>query len=72
MGSIGVLKHTTMICAPLMGHSVEQMVGDMYKAKEEGADIVEVRLDGVKNLRPKEDLEVILKNKPLPVIIVCR
>lgn len=48
------------------------MMDDMYKAKQEGADIVEVMLDCVKNFRPQQDLEVIFKNKPLPVIIVCR
>lgn len=72
MGSLGLLKSTTMICAPLMGHSVEQMVGDMYKAKAQGADVVELRLDCIKNFKPQQDLKFLLNNKPLPVVIVCR
>ncbi|GLT60536.1 hypothetical protein SLA2020_332980 [Shorea laevis] len=55
-----------------MAESVEQMVKDMYEAKAQGADVVEVRLDHINNFKPQEELEIILKNKPLPVIIVYR
>ncbi|KAF3454389.1 hypothetical protein FNV43_RR04836 [Rhamnella rubrinervis] len=61
-----------MICAPLTAQSVEQMVSDMIQAKAQGADLVEVRLDYIKDFRPHKDLQVILRNKPLPVIIVYR
>lgn len=72
MDDVGVLKKETMICTPLMGQSVEQMVRDMHKAKVEGADLVEVRLDYINNFHPQQDLEIILRNKPLPVMIVYR
>lgn len=72
MGSVGFLKNTTMICAPLMSESVEQMLKDMQKAKAEGADIVEITLDCIKGFQPQTDLEILLKNKPLPVISVFR
>lgn len=55
-----------------MAQSVEQMVSDMYQAKAQGADVVEVRLDYIKNFQPRQDLETILRNKPLPVLIVYR
>ncbi|KDP23587.1 hypothetical protein JCGZ_23420 [Jatropha curcas] len=55
-----------------MAQSVEQMVRDMYSAKSQGADVVEVRLDYIKNFQPGQDLETILRKKPLPVIIVYR
>ncbi|XAR52527.1 3-dehydroquinate dehydratase [Bertholletia excelsa] len=73
MGSIGVLTtSTTMVCAPLLSQSVKQMVADMNEAKAQGADMVELRLDCIKGFRPRQDLEILLKNKPLPVQIVYR
>ncbi|KAA8545023.1 hypothetical protein F0562_019760 [Nyssa sinensis] len=61
-----------MICAPLMSQSVDQIVNDMYQAKAQGADVVEIRLDCINNFQPHQDLEIILRNKPLPVLIVYR
>ncbi|KAJ6737509.1 SHIKIMATE DEHYDROGENASE [Salix viminalis] len=61
-----------MVCAPLMARSVEQMVIDMHSAKAQGADVVEVRLDYINKFQPGQDLETIIRNKPLPVIIVYR
>jgi 3-dehydroquinate dehydratase/shikimate dehydrogenase len=61
-----------MVCAPLMAQSVEQMVIDMHSAKAQGADVVEVRLDCINKFQPSQDLETIIRNKPLPVIIVYR
>lgn len=63
---------STMICAPLTAQSVGQMVSDMRKAKAQGADLVEVRLDCIENFQHHKDLEIILRSKPLPVIIVYR
>lgn len=72
MGSVGVLTNSTLVCAPLMSQSVEQMVREMHEAKAQGADVVEIRLDYVKDFRPPQDLELLLKNKPLPVVVVYR
>uniref|UniRef100_A0A5B6ZQ17 Shikimate dehydrogenase substrate binding N-terminal domain-containing protein n=1 Tax=Davidia involucrata TaxID=16924 RepID=A0A5B6ZQ17_DAVIN len=72
MGSLGMLKNSTMICAPLMSQSIEQIVDDMYQAKAQGADLVEIRLDCINNFQPRQDLEILLQNKPLPVLIVYR
>lgn len=72
MGSIGFYKKSTMVCAPLTAESVEQMLTDMEKAKSEGADVVQIGLDCIKNFQPQKDLEILLKNKPLPVIILYR
>jgi len=55
-----------------MAETVEQIMTDMYKAKVQGADLVEIRLDYIKNFQPRQDLETILKKKPLPVLIVYR
>lgn len=72
MGVVKITKNTTMICAPLMAQSVEQILSNMYQAKAEGADVVEIRLDCINNFQPRKDLEIILKKKPLPVLIVYR
>ncbi|KAL8117047.1 bifunctional 3-dehydroquinate dehydratase/shikimate dehydrogenase, chloroplastic-like isoform X2 [Apium graveolens] len=72
MGSLGVLKYTTTVCAPLMSSSVEEMVSDMFKAKAQGADVVELRLDCLKVFDFRRDLRLILSNRPLPVIVVYR
>ena len=72
MGSVGVMANSAKICALLLSHSVEQLVRDMYEAKAQGADVVEIRLDCINDFRPRQDLEIILKNKPLPVLIVYR
>ncbi|KVH92227.1 Aldolase-type TIM barrel [Cynara cardunculus var. scolymus] len=72
MGSVGVLRNTTMVCVPLMSHSVEQMVSDMYQAKVEGADLVELRLDCLKEFNHQQDLQTLLRRKPLPVAVVYR
>lgn len=66
------VHNSSMICAPLMGHSIEQMMSDMYLAKKQGANVIEVRLDYLKTFRPRQDLETLLRNKPLPVIIDYR
>ncbi|GMY21248.1 bifunctional 3-dehydroquinate dehydratase/shikimate dehydrogenase, chloroplastic-like [Fagus crenata] len=72
MGSLGIASKSTLVCAPLMSQTVEQIATDMYRAKVQGADLVEVRLDYIKNFKPHQDLETILKKKPLPVLIVYR
>ncbi|KAJ7978041.1 bifunctional 3-dehydroquinate dehydratase/shikimate dehydrogenase, chloroplastic-like [Quillaja saponaria] len=72
MGSIGVPKNSTMICTQLISQSVEQVVSDMHHAKAQGADLVEIRLDCIKNLKPQQDLQIILSDKPLPVVVSYR
>ncbi|KAH1195959.1 Bifunctional 3-dehydroquinate dehydratase/shikimate dehydrogenase, chloroplastic [Glycine max] len=55
MGSNQDWKHSVMVCAPITTQqsvSVEQIANDMYQAKAEDADIVEVRLDCITNFHP--------------------
>ncbi|PKI78211.1 hypothetical protein CRG98_001382 [Punica granatum] len=49
----------TLLCTPLMGTTVDQMLTEMRKAKEIGADVV-------------EDLEILIKRSPLPTLITYR
>lgn len=55
-----------------MAETIEKMVIQMHQAKAQGADVVEIRLDCVLDFQPRNDLETILRNKPLPVIFVFR
>nr|BAI40147.1 dehydroquinate dehydratase/shikimate:NADP oxidoreductase [Diospyros kaki] len=61
-----------MICAPVMAETAEQMLGQMRKAKELGADLVEIRIDYLKSFSPQQHLEVLIKQSPLPTIITYR
>ncbi|KAI3445243.1 hypothetical protein Pfo_001908 [Paulownia fortunei] len=72
MARVGFSKNSRMICAPLMAQSVEQLLNDMHQAKMQGADVVEIRLDCIDNFQPGRDLKLLLQNKPIPVVVVCR
>ncbi|TYH53138.1 hypothetical protein ES332_D09G077900v1 [Gossypium tomentosum] len=65
-------KNPTLICAPLMADSIDKMVTLMAKAKATTADLVEIRLDSLKNFNPFEDLNVLIKQSPLPTLFTYR
>ncbi|RVX18978.1 Bifunctional 3-dehydroquinate dehydratase/shikimate dehydrogenase, chloroplastic [Vitis vinifera] len=68
----GVRSNPTFLCTPLMGTTVEQMLTEMRKAKEIGADIVEIRLDCLRNFSPAQDLQILIKQSPLPTLVTYR
>ncbi|KAJ0080614.1 hypothetical protein Patl1_23432 [Pistacia atlantica] len=68
----GVPSSPTLLCTPLMGTTVDQMFIEMRKAKEIGADIVEIRLDCLRNFNPRQDLEILIKQSPLPALVTYR
>ncbi|KAK4486783.1 hypothetical protein RD792_006633, partial [Penstemon davidsonii] len=70
VGMIG--KNQTLICAPLMADTVDQVVELMHKAKLKGADIVEIRLDHLKSFNPHFDIEKLIKVCPLPTLFTYR
>ncbi|XP_058202282.1 bifunctional 3-dehydroquinate dehydratase/shikimate dehydrogenase, chloroplastic isoform X2 [Rhododendron vialii] len=72
MGSEGIRKNSTLICAPLMGDSIDRMLIDMSEAKSSGADLVEVRLDSLKSFDPRRDIEILIKRCPLPTLFTYR
>ncbi|KAG8483253.1 hypothetical protein CXB51_022269 [Gossypium anomalum] len=65
-------KNPTLICAPIMADSIDKMVTLMAKAKASTADLVEIRLDSLKNFNPFEDLNVLIKQCPLPTLFTYR
>lgn len=68
----GARRNSTLICAPVMGESVDQMLRQVRQAKELGADLVEIRLDYIKNFSPRQDLETLIKRSPLPTLVTYR
>ncbi|XP_031405900.1 bifunctional 3-dehydroquinate dehydratase/shikimate dehydrogenase, chloroplastic-like isoform X1 [Punica granatum] len=62
----------TLLCTPLMGTTVDQMLAEMRKAKEIGADVLEIRLDCLRKFNPHQDLEILIKRSPLPTLITYR
>ncbi|XP_021817405.1 bifunctional 3-dehydroquinate dehydratase/shikimate dehydrogenase, chloroplastic-like isoform X1 [Prunus avium] len=68
----GTRRNSTLICAPVMAESVDQMLVQMGKAREVGADLVEIRLDFLKNFSPRQDLEILIKHSPLPTLFTYR
>ncbi|KAF2287934.1 hypothetical protein GH714_003324 [Hevea brasiliensis] len=68
----GARRNSTLICAPVIAESVDQMLTQMKKAQELGADLVEIRVDFLKNFSPRQNLEVLIKQSPLPTLITYR
>ncbi|KAL8105269.1 hypothetical protein AgCh_029165 [Apium graveolens] len=72
MGSDGIRKNSTLICAPLMADSVNEIVVQMNRAKSSGADLVEIRLDSLKNFNHVVDVPSLIKQCPLPTLFTYR
>ncbi|KFK38074.1 hypothetical protein AALP_AA3G066400 [Arabis alpina] len=72
MGSEEITKNPSLICAPVMSDSIEKMVIETCKAQELGADLVEIRLDSLKDVNPLEDLKTIIQKSPLPTLFTYR
>ncbi|CAA0834793.1 Bifunctional 3-dehydroquinate dehydratase/shikimate dehydrogenase- chloroplastic [Striga hermonthica] len=68
----GIRKNQTLICAPLMADTVDQVVELMHQAESKGADIVEIRLDHLKSFNPRVDIEKLIKACPLPTLFTYR
>ncbi|KAG2272722.1 hypothetical protein Bca52824_067277 [Brassica carinata] len=72
IGSQEITKNPSLICAPVMADSINKMVTETCKARELGADLVEIRLDSLKGFNPLEDLKTIIKKSPLPTLFTYR
>ncbi|KAF3600283.1 hypothetical protein F2Q69_00039106 [Brassica cretica] len=72
IGSSEIEKNPSLICAPVMADSIDKMVTEACKAQELGADLVEIRLDSLKDFNPLEDLETIINKSPLPTLFTYR
>lgn len=61
-----------LICVPLTAKTVKKMLFQLELAKESGADVAELRVDLISGFDAAADLPVLLKDKPLPVIVTPR
>lgn len=68
----GARKNSTLICAPIMADTVDQMLDLMGRAKSSQADLVEVRLDSLKSFNPLPDLSTLIQHCPLPTLFTYR
>ncbi|MED6115600.1 hypothetical protein PIB30_092214 [Stylosanthes scabra] len=68
----GGRRNSCLVCASMAAKTVEEALVEMRKAKEVGADLVEVRLDLLKNFNPSHHLQLLIKNRPLPTLITYR
>ncbi|XP_059625761.1 bifunctional 3-dehydroquinate dehydratase/shikimate dehydrogenase, chloroplastic-like isoform X2 [Cornus florida] len=60
-----------LVCTTLECETMEEMVYSMEKAKEEGADLVELRMDSM-SFSHIFEIEQLLKQRTLPVIVSFR
>ena len=58
----------TQICVSLMVEAADRVLENMYRARDEGADLLEWRLDVTRD----PDVETVLPQSPLPVIATVR
>jgi 3-dehydroquinate dehydratase/shikimate dehydrogenase len=61
-----------LICTPLIAKTVNEMLFQLQLAKESGADVAELRVDHITDFDAETDLPVLLKDRPLPVIVTPR
>ncbi|KAL5566201.1 hypothetical protein UlMin_029365, partial [Ulmus minor] len=66
------MSSPTLLCIPIMETAVDLMLIQMQKVKEIGADLVEIRLDHLRNFNPSYDLQILIKQSPLPTLVTYR
>ncbi|GMN33388.1 hypothetical protein TIFTF001_004125 [Ficus carica] len=67
-----MLKNSTLVCTPIMGETVDKMITIIDKAKANGADLVEIRLDSLKVFDPYDDLKTLIRSSPVPTLFTYR
>ncbi|RZC43557.1 hypothetical protein C5167_036514 [Papaver somniferum] len=64
--------YSTLICAPIMGKSMNQMILDIDKAREIGVDMVEIRLDYLSSFNPYQDIQILIKSCTMLTLFTYR
>ncbi|CAI8618146.1 unnamed protein product [Vicia faba] len=66
-------KNATLICVPIMGETIGKMALDIQKAKLNGADLVEIRLDSLTTFNAHQDLNTFIQqHNSLPLLFTYR
>ncbi|XVF42543.1 hypothetical protein PTKIN_Ptkin01aG0371900 [Pterospermum kingtungense] len=63
---------STLLCTPITGTTVEQMLTEMQMAMGIGSDVVEIRLDCLTSFNPLQDLDILIKQSPLSTLVTYR
>ncbi|KAL5793050.1 hypothetical protein ACOSP7_001644 [Xanthoceras sorbifolium] len=66
------VKNNLLICTQLECKTTEEMVASMEKAKDEGADLVELCIDSMASSSHISDVEILLDQSILPSIVSYR
>jgi hypothetical protein len=62
----------TLICTSITAPSMDSFLAEMQEATGTGVDILELRLDFIKDFNPEQDLERLMKACTIPYIITYR
>ena len=65
-----IIKMKTEVCIPITAETAEEAIKDMKQA-EKLADLVELRIDFIKNI-DENKLKKLLKSKKKKIIVTCR
>jgi 3-dehydroquinate dehydratase/shikimate dehydrogenase len=65
-------KQNTLLCSSLTASTKSGMLEEAREAKNAGADVVELRLDFLKDFDPTSDLEEMVRGFELPCIVTYR
>ncbi|KAF3436378.1 hypothetical protein FNV43_RR23470 [Rhamnella rubrinervis] len=65
------MKKCLLVCTPLEAATMSEMVASMDKAKAEGADLVELRIDSM-SFSHISEVESLIKHRTLPAIVSFR
>lgn len=60
------------LCTSLTASTIQGMLAEAQEAQQAGADIVELRIDFLKDLQPDRDLPILRADCPLPAIVTYR
>ncbi|CAM6127337.1 unnamed protein product [Calypogeia fissa] len=66
------MASTTLVCAALVGKTVDEMLEKVGQAKTGGADLVEFRVDYITDFNAERDLPTLLNARILPAIVTYR
>lgn len=65
-------EQPSYICTSVTAATVDAFLAEIQEAAASGVDIIELRLDFIKDFSPERDLDRIMQACPLPYIVTYR